>query len=255
MQSLAVESIAQSLRVEPETGEERYVLRTRRDVLPVFLALAKWPIPVKVHVPQLGATITTRLIAVNPAFEELVFDASDLSGAERLDGSAGLSAVAQMDAVWFQFEAEHAVAVRGLARPAFRARLPATLARMQRRDSIRYPVPAFNPPVCDIRGGGAGEGPVRLRAIDISYSGIALLLNDPRLNIGSGSTLAGCMLHLPDIGAIAMDLHAAYLSPYGEGDQRRLGGRFTNVRATSLDHLHRYVARLERARLEARGGD
>ncbi len=238
--------------VYSQTGMERYVLRTRRDILPVFAVLARAPIPVKVTIAQLGNTISSRLIAFNPAFEELVFDATGVPGVERLDGSAGLSAEAQIDAAWFRFEAEHVEVAKGYAVPAFRARLPTTLARFQRRDSVRYPVPALNPPVCDIRVGAAEDRPSRLRAIDISNSGIALLIDDPRLNIVSGSTLVGALLHLPDIGAIATDLLAVYLAPFGEGDQRRLGCRFTNLRATSLDHLQRYVARLERARLEAR---
>lgn len=231
-------------------GEERYVLRNRRDVLPVFAALAKWPIPITMRLSQLGASFSSRLIAVNPAFEELVFDASGLAGVERLDGSEGLIAEAQMDAVWFHFEAEHAEAVRGYVQPAFRARLPKVLTRLQRRDSIRYPVPAFNPPVCDVLG---GNNPSHLRAIDISLSGIALRVEDARANYEKGCTLSNCLLHLPDIGSISTDLHVAYLSPFGEGDVRRIGCRYTNLRATSLVHLQRYVARLERLRLEESG--
>ncbi len=96
---------------DPQTGEERYILRSRLDVLPVLQSLAKWPIPVRLQLNQLSAFFSSRLIVVTPAFEEMVFDASGLDGAERLDGSAGLVAEAQMDAVWFRFEAEHAVSV------------------------------------------------------------------------------------------------------------------------------------------------
>ncbi|MFM9968866.1 MAG: flagellar brake protein [Burkholderiales bacterium] len=231
---------------EAGNGEERYVLRTRRDVLPVFSALAKWPIPISTRLIQLGTAHVSRLIAVNPAFEELVFDATGLPGVERLDGSEGLVGEAQMDAVWFRFEADHVEAVRGYVQPAFRARLPKILSRMQRRDSIRYPVPAMNPPVCDFR---LGESSVRLRSIDISLSGIALLVEDSKANLSLQTTLADCLLHLPGIGAISTDLFVAYLAPFGESDQRRLGCRFSNVKATSLSHLHRYVQRLERERL------
>lgn len=233
---------------DAEQSMERYVLRTRRDVLPVFTALAKWPIPITTRLTQLGASFTSRLIAVNPSFEELVFDATGLAGVERLDGSEGLIGETQMDAVWFRFEAEHVEAVRGYMQPAFRARLPRLLARMQRRDSIRYPVLAMNPPVCDLP---MDDTSCSLRAIDISLSGIALHVEDSRAVFTPGTVIANCLLHLPDIGAIHTDIGISYLSPFGEGDRRRMGCRFTNIGPASLGHLRRYVLRLERARMES----
>ena len=157
-----------------------------------------------------------------------------------------------MDAVWFRFEAGHVTVVHGYGRPAFRARLPDKILRIQRRDSIRYPVPGLNPPVCEFRLGGADDKVLRLPAIDISNSGIALRVEDPRLRLANDTTLEGCMLHLQDIGAIACDLVVKYLSPFGEGDRRRMGCHFTNMQVTSLDHLTRYVLRLERALQESR---
>lgn len=232
--------------LNPETGEERYELRTRRDVLAVFSVLAKWPIPVTANITQLGVSLATRLVAVTPSFEELVFDATGLAEVERLDGSAGLVASAQVDAVWFRFEAEHVVAVRGYAHPAFRARLPSVILRMQRRNSIRYPVPALNPPVCDVL---LGEAPSRLRVIDISLSGIALALEDPRAKLEPGTRLDKCLLQLPDIGAIQTDLVVVHQHATGDHGGRRIGCRFSDIHLASLSHLQRYISQLERERL------
>lgn len=244
--SMIVETTPMAGIDELGAGTERYELRTRRDILPVLTGLAKWPIPIKARIAQLDASFTSRLIAVNPAFEELVFDATGLEGAERLDGSEGLVAEAQMDTVWFRFETEHVEYARGYEHPVFRARMPSLLSRLQRRDSIRYPVPAMNGPVCDVPD---GDGVARLRAIDISYTGIALLVENPRMTVDCETTLSDCLLQLPDIGTIATELHIAYVARFGDGDQRKIGCRFTNMKTTSLDHLHRYVSRLERVRL------
>ncbi len=116
---------------------------------------------------------------------------------------------------------------------------------------MRYPVPGMNPPVCDFRAGDARNEPLHLRAIDISSSGIALLLDDPRQMVAAGMVFPDAMLQFPDIGAIATDLTVMYVAPYGEGDARRLGVRFTNMKASALNHLQRYVQRLERLRLAA----
>lgn len=230
----------------PESGENRYELRTRRDVLSVFTVLARLPVPITTTITQLGVTFESRLLSVDPAYEELIFDATGLAGVESLDGSGGLVASTQLDAVWYQFEAAHVQAVRGHARPALRARLPAIIMRMQRRDSIRYPVPGLNPPVCDVP---TQKDALRLRVIDISLSGIALATEDLQVEFKAGSTLENCLLHLPDLGAIRTDLVVAYASAGGKDGLRRIGCRFSNLLATSLVHLHHYISQLERERL------
>lgn len=231
---------------DSESGQERYELRTRRDVLSVFAVLARLPVPIKTTITQLGVTFDSRLLSVDPAHEELIFDASGLAGLERLDGSGGLMASAQLDAVWYQFEASDVQAIRGHTQPAFRARLPAILMRMQRRDSIRYPVPSLNPPVCDIP---TAQDSLHLRVIDISLSGVALATEEIWTQFPSGSTLANCLLHLPELDAIRTDLVVAYATAGGKDGPRRIGCRFANILATSLVHLHRYINQLERVRL------
>ena len=231
---------------EPEDGTSRYEIRTRRDVLAVFSALARSSVPVTTSIAQLGVNLASRLVAFNPAFEELVFDATGLAGLERLDGSGGLAASAQMDAVWFRFEATHVEVVRGYAHPAFRARMPSILMRMQRRDSIRYPLPGINSPVCDVL---IRDVPVSLRAIDISLSGVALSLEGSPATMAAGSVLENCRLHLPKLGAIQTDLVVMHTAAGDKSGRRRMGCRFSNLLTTSLIHLQRYIAELERERL------
>ena len=202
--------------------------------------------PVAVNLLQHGSALTSRLIAVNPAFEELVFDANGLEDVGGLDGSAGLTASAQMNTAWFRFTAENAVVVRGYPQPAFRARLPSVILRMQRRESMRYPVPAFNAPVCDFKHEAAA---ICLRVLDISLSGVSLAVEESNLKFAAGSVLRDCLLQLPKLGAIQTDLHVAYEKPGEIGIGRRIGCRFTNIRTTSLTHLQRYVSVLERERL------
>jgi c-di-GMP-binding flagellar brake protein YcgR len=233
------------LPFESKPGDERYVLRMRRDVLRVFAALAKRPVPIWVKTDQLGAAFSSRLIAFNPFFEELIFDASNLPGADRLDGRGGLTARVQMDAIWYRFEAAHVITLKGYPQVAFRAQIPKMMDRLQRRSSARVAVPTINPPTLDIRTSAEEDSGVRLRAIDISSSGIALLVEDSRLAIELGRKFTLCTLHLPDIGAINTDLEVMYLAPFGEGDKRRLGGRFSNLPVNALEHLQRYVLRLE----------
>jgi c-di-GMP-binding flagellar brake protein YcgR len=237
--------------LESTEGIERYVLNARRDVLAVMQTLANAPVPLELTVEQLNVSISSMLLKVTPAFEELVFDATGLSGLERLDGSAGVRVKAHFDTLWYSFEAMFAEVAPGRSRPALRARLPDQVKRMQRRDSIRYPVPSVNPPVCDVRGKNEWEEVEHLRSLDISLSGISLLLKAKHSVFQRDDRISGCTLHLPDIGALQTDLIVAHVSPLGSGDERRMGCRFSNMLATSLAHLRRYVMRLERERLQS----
>lgn len=223
------------------------MLRTRRDVLRIFESLAGSEVPVTLYFPRLGTSFSSRLIAFNPAYEELIFDATYLPGFARLADGDELTAELNLNAVWYRFEAGHVQVVGGYPVAAIRARVPAVVARLQRRDSIRYPVPALNPPVCDVRLPGHDGDALHLRALDISCSGLALLIENGALEFKAGNTITGCLLHLPDTGSIPLDLNIAYVNSFGDAGSRRMGCRFTNLHVTSLDHLSRYIMRLERA--------
>lgn len=227
--------------------ERRYELRSRAGVLAVFSALVKSPIPISLSIGQSGESVTCFLIAMEPAFEELVFGAGGMADVAKLDGSGGLVAKVQINAIWFNFEALNVVVARGYDQPAFRARIPAILQRSQRRDSARYPVPGVNPPVCDVT---TPEGSFRLRVLDISLSGVALAIDSPIAGYPFGATLEKCMLQFPGVGAIETDLVVAYRNGEGTSGEHRIGCRFSNMMVRSLTHLQRYIGRLESERLE-----
>jgi c-di-GMP-binding flagellar brake protein YcgR len=230
----------------PAQTEGRYELRTRHEVVAVFSALVKSPIPITLTLAQSGETVSCFLIEMNPAFEELIFEAGNVVQVSWLDGSGGLVATVQINAIWFRFEALNVVAARGYDRPAFRARMPSTLSRTQRRDSARYPVPALNPPVCDVT---TVEGSFRLRVLDISLSGIALAIDSRIADYPIGERLEKCLLQLPEMGAIQTDLVVAYRQGDGDAAGHRIGCRFSNMLASSLMHLQRYVGHLQREHL------
>lgn len=230
----------------PIQQEGRYELRSRADVIDVFSALVKSPIPISLTIAQSGESVSCFLIAMDPAFEELVFEAGGVAEVAKLDGSGGLVAKVQINAVWFTFEALNVVMARGYEQPAFRACMPTILQRTQRRESARYPVPGVNPPVCDVT---TPERSFRLRVLDISLSGIALGIDSPIADYPLGAKLEKCLLQFPEVGAIETDLVVAYRNGEGTAGEHRIGCRFTNMLASSLTHLQRYIGQLERERL------
>ena len=238
------------MKLEAPIPANCYEVRSRPDVVAIFSALVDSPIPITMRLSQTQQTLACFLVAVNPSFEELIFDASGFAEVVApLNGSGTLEATVQINAVWFSFEALTAVAAPGYPHPAFRARMPSTISRMQRRNSIRYPVPAFNAPVCDV---STKEGTLRLRVVDISLSGIALVLEGAIADWPVGAVLENCVLHLPEIGAINSGLVVAYQHASAKASERRLGCRFSNMLASSLSHLQRYIQHLQRGQEDLR---
>ena len=237
---------------EMETDQEKYLVRDRRDVLLYFGDLAKRAAPLTVEVEQLNVSFASRLLSVKPEFEELVFDAAALAGVEQLNGSAGITVEVHLDAVWFRFQAGHAEVWRGARQPALRARLPQTISRLQRRHSIRYPVPDINPPVCYVPAEGDAPRLPPLRLMDISVSGAGILLREARSPVKEGDVLHDCVLQLPEIGGIRTDLIVMYVSGASDGGPRHMRCRYSNLLATSLAQLMHYVERLESKRLASK---
>jgi len=231
--------------------DEHYLVRNSADMLSILNALTAHKVPVSVQFTDRPAPIQTRLLSVKPHFEELVFDATGMSNLVFVQGKAGLTAEATYDYMQLRFTCEHVEAATYQRASAFRARIPKAIARSQRRGSMRFPVPSANPPVVRQRLTKRGME-MRLRVMDISFGGVCLILEDQRTAIASGAVLSGCILELPDIGAIETGFEVVYVDEMEpHNGWRRLGCRFSGVSVLALERVRDYVAMLERAHLDA----
>src|SRR5206468_3839148 len=102
------------------------------------------------------------------------------------------------------------------------------LARIQRRGSVRYPVPSRNPPVCSVALPPSGVVH-RFRIIDISLSGMALVVEGAKLPIEPGMKLSEVRIEIPDVGAVASGLQVTYVSEPDSAGWRRVGCRFDEL--------------------------
>ena len=237
----------QPLDVEQDPDLEHFLVRSRSDIVPVLLALAERRTPVTVRLEGVPEPLATRILSVKPQYEELVFDAAGMQHLDRLDGRQSLDARATQDSVQIVFTAKHLEPLAGGGQPAFRARLPQTIARIQRRNSARYPVPSLNPPVCHARIPPASDRLRALRVMDISLAGLAVVLDDREVDLAVGAALDDCRIELPQIGAVETGLVVTYVSREGPGP-RRVGLRFNGLSIPALAHIRRYVGKLERGR-------
>ena len=246
-------SIAESLSVDEDPDLEHYLVRTRIDIVSMLRTLAERQIQIRVKFSRKPEPMYTKLVSVKPEYEELVFDAAGMPDLESLDGAESLTAESSHDSIRVLFSSGHAEAAIYRGQPAFRVRLPKVIARIQRRSSVRYPVPALNPPVVSVRMPADDKVELHLRVMDISLVGAALVVEDPGVFFKPGMTLRQCRIQLPGCGAIETDLDLTYVNHMDAGrGWRLLGCRFSGLTLLALAHVRRYVSSLERERHHTR---
>ena len=138
------------------------------------------------------------------------------------------------------------------ARPAIRLPLPGRLLHLQRRELMRREPPAgvleCRVPARDPNGGA----PATIASIrDIGGGGLAVLVTDGLLEVVTGDVLRGCMIELPEIGAVEVTLrvrHVRRVHQHGK-DIRHAGCEFVQLPAATQTKLFRYLMQLDREQL------
>ncbi|MGJ9418154.1 flagellar brake protein [Massilia sp. CMS3.1] len=135
---------------------------------------------------------------------------------------------------------------------ALAAALPASLIRLQRRESYRMPTPLTTPvPVLIALPLDLGGGKASFPLADISCGGISLLDNKLQLNSTVGQTLSHCRIDLPEIGPVTTSLqvrNALDLTMLNNKPTRRIGCMFVDISRGNMAAVQRYITKLERER-------
>lgn len=239
-------------RPEPESRElEPFQVYSRVEIVGLLRALIERHTLVTVYFRGGEASVVTRLLAVNPDFEEVVFDCAQSACAnDALARSSGIVAVAFLDHVKLQFRAPRAEPTVFADAPAFRVRLPESMLRLQRRNFFRVRVPATRPILLRLGEDADGRGRA-LRVVDLSCGGVGAIADRSVGPIAPGTVLTGCRMDLPDIGPIGCSVEVRHANMRPD-HTLRLGLRFVDLPPAMATLLQRYINRVERAQL-ARG--
>ena len=232
---------------------ERYLVRKGVDMLAVLRALAARRTPAALYFGETDDRLESEFLAVNPAYEELIFSAAgDPDTFEQLLTAGSFGVETTLDSIRILFIASHAEVTQFKGKNALRARIPEVLARMQRRESVRIATPTDKPSFCIVRVSADPVRELRLRVDDISIGGLAVTLGAGDAAVAPGKTFHDCSLDLPGIGVMRCTLHIVYMNEAQDGSsQWRIGGHFVDLPGLSREQIRSYVARLERAQLAA----
>jgi c-di-GMP-binding flagellar brake protein YcgR len=242
--------IANSLRA-PEVIEsdfERFLVHDRFEILSILRRLQARNEPVTLNLDD-GEFVLTILLAVNPDFEEMVFDCSSDPGANRkLMQAERLTLVANIGGIKVQFNVRRPDTTIFEGRPALRMRLPEIMLRLQRRDFYRIPASLACETALD------SDDKVRvleLRVVDLSLGGIALVTDKTYVEFTVGQVLENCRISLGTLGTLALDLEVKNVSEAKNRNglrQSRIGCEFANLQRVAETLISRYIGQKERER-------
>lgn len=172
----------------------------RVDSLPEILALLDELVRARTRVlvsgPE-GLSLQTRLWSVDAPHEVLSLEVgADRATLNALLASGELTAIAYLDNIRLQFDLDGLVLVSDAQDATLRAQLPTRLYRFQRRQAFRVQPTSTLYPQVNLRHPAIADMQLRLRVLDVSAGGLALLLPPDVPPIEPGLELAGVVVEL-----------------------------------------------------------
>ena len=231
-----------------EQDLERFLVHDKLEIVSILRTLQAQREKVSLHWDGDGFALSI-VLAVNPEYEEMVFDSNaDVAANRRLMKSDRVTLVAVVDGVKIQFSARHPDPTIFEGHPALRMRLPEIVLRLQRREYFRIPTPLM----CQFAFEEQGQArALELRVADVSLGGLALVADKTPLQIECGHLLEDCRIDLGGLGAVQARLVAVNISETRTRSgtvQQRIGCSFDKLPRGMEALISRYIAQVERDR-------
>ncbi|HJV26680.1 MAG TPA: flagellar brake protein [Aromatoleum sp.] len=230
----------------------RYAIHDRREILQLLNALVSRREPVTTYIDA-GPWFVTKVLAISSDGNALVLDApADEAKSALAANAAQLVCTTRLEKVNIQFTVEAAAPDTYDHRPALRAALPESILRLQRREFFRLPTPQSEPVTCSISHSlpDGRKKTVKLRILDISGGGLAIVVPPDELPFLPGMEFNRCHLELPDNEALEVGLKVRNLYTVekpGSGTVTRAGCEFFGLSRQMMARIQRYMFRLERS--------
>jgi flagellar brake protein len=229
-----------------------YEVQARFEIVSILKQVGDSHALVTLHFNEGRDFIVSTLLNVNPEFEEIVLDCgADERVNERLVKAPRLQCVTSVDHIRIQFTTGPAQQTMYEGHPAFRIRLPDTVLRLQRRNAYRVKVPMSNPPVCHVPHPRNPKMQVKLRLLDISVGGLAIMAAPLDFDLEVGDLVQNCRIVLPDFGEFEAHLEIRNVELMAENSGtklKRYGCKFVELQGSTSALVQRYILFVERSR-------
>ena len=251
------EQAPEPVRFELDNGDiyAKYMLYSRAEIIFVLRSMLKKTCMTTVYFDSGRSFFLTALLDIDDRSGSLFFDfGSDQTVNARALKAEKLLCTALLDRVKIQFSLTGLQAAQHGGRPAFRAQLPGSVLRLQRREYFRLDTPQGNPIICQTsfpREGGANLD-LNLNLLDISGGGIGLMAPlDLEEVLTVGAILPDCRMELPEEGALQISLvvrNRFRVTARNGNIFLRIGCEFIDLPGNRLTMVQRYITRVERER-------
>ncbi|WP_296278309.1 flagellar brake protein [Pseudoxanthomonas sp.] len=234
--------------------EEKYLVHGEHAIRQILQSLIEKRALVSGCAMPRNHTFPTSVVEVLDDEDAVLIDGSASEAINRsLDEATHVTCVSRLDRIHVQFRLYGLQRVQKDGQVAFRAELPDSILRLQRREFYRLQVPVTQPMECGIpERQPDGETTYRkYRVLDISGGGIALAVQAGEPTLRPYKEFPGSLLYLPDGGPLCVRLMVKSLHSQlnqNGSESWRAGCQFTELPRGGDALIQRYIFRLERQR-------
>lgn len=222
---------------------EKYLLCTRRAVIPLLNALKKKPDLITARIPTSGQSVITAVLDVLPKKDLVVLDyGSNEKLNEKLLAAKRIVFTTRHDMVETRFSCDDVKRVKYKGAPAFAASIPASIMHLQRRECFRIKPLIQHPVYVSLMR--EDESPLKLKVIDIGIKGMAMEDSGMVLNASEGDRFEKCKLTLPANSSLNINLEVRYTTNIMLKDGQaanRIGGKLFNLNKGDEFTLQRFI--------------
>ncbi len=250
---------AHASAVEMLSNDEysKYMLQNKNEMLPVLRGLTNSVSQVTMFFNEGRDMVLTSLVSYDNDHIVLDYGPSSDMNRKALDADK-LFCVTQLDKVRIQFTLRGLSTIQSDGRPAFRAALPETMLRLQRREFFRLTLPISRPLKISLTVLIEGKATnLDASVTDISGGGFGLSGLPKDLAIDKGVEIANLKMDLPEVGMITgkAAVRSVMLVTNRSGVQsKRAGCEFVALPGPMLNLVQRYIIKCERERKARESG-
>jgi flagellar brake protein len=255
--SSKAKAVAHSL-LEP-TEYKQYLLRTKNEILFILRGLLASIDHVTIYFNEGHDFLLSAIIQVDEDGLTLDYGGNTEANSRAL-AAEKLYCVTTHDKIRVQFVLRGLRQIDYQGRPAFRAALPESVLRLQRREYFRLTTPIAHPIRCQIpvmKEGGLSTTTMAANVVDISGGGLAMMVPPVGLIFSSGDVFENCRIELPDVGIVitSLEVRNVFDVTLRTGTQvARAGCQFANLPGPMLTLIQRYIIKVERERKARESG-
>lgn len=241
----------------PSDEYAKYLVHSRQEIAQILRQVMQQNELVTAYFNQGKEFFLTTLVDVHLDLDRLVVDCgTDAETNRHALASNKIIFVTSHNRIKIQFSTTSLEYIDFKGHPAFRAALPTSLLKLQRREYYRLVAPIRAPLHCVIPSFGGTK--FEAAVVDISVGGVGLSGFPVEAGLEVGQQLADCRIALPEQGMVVSALEVRNLqqhTPMRSGlPVVRAGCGFVNIPAAHQAMIQRYIIRIDRERRALLGG-